>query len=202
MNTELLFERIIAGRFEDEEAKSIDKLPLIDELRSLTNKSQAELFLKRCFDDKISDESKCLYISLLRNFSSEEKFRSSLKELWPKSNPLVKEALMWRILDNVALELEWHKEIYKFVLDTNEIFAESTMIFFGEGKEGVKMAKKRLADKSFPAFKKWVYLCRLVLYKETSYSEIKQILEFENENNEYEFVRNVAGDLLVKYFNN
>jgi hypothetical protein len=135
----------------------LDCIPLIDSLRQNVTKDDVPGLIKVTKEQQ--GQTAGLAVSLLRRYVNEPKVKDCLTERWATADPYLKNRIMWRLLDDPNLPQEWHRRIYEFITAEWGTFSEFNRSFFGEGKVGVLNLLARIGDPSFPATKKWVYLC-------------------------------------------
>lgn len=105
--------------------------------------------------------------------------------------------LLWRILDDPTLPMEWHNRLFQFVLAEWDTFQASSVKFLGPSHELVIIrALERYGDPSFPTEKKWAYLCSGA--GATSYAKAARALLAIGQQCTDPFIRNVANTLLAR----
>ncbi len=194
-----VMERIRKGEgfLPDEQAADmLNRLPLIDHLRQKVLASDLSWIQGAISEQK--PELAGLMLSLLRKFDTTPATQGFLAGKWQTASPFLKAHLMWRLLDAESMSDDKKREILDFVLNNWSVFNVVSAKFLGSPDTIVSAARSRLADPSFPASKKWSYLCRVV-EPATDKSAAKALISLYL-NDPDEFTRHVARALLDRFF--
>jgi hypothetical protein len=185
------------GRVPDEcDADYLNRLPIVDELRARITE-QDLIWIWPVIDNE-SGERFGLFLSLLRKFTTRSDVQEHLRKRWRSATSFARAHLMWRILDDPKLSAAWHKKLFAFVLKNWQDFQGVSLKFLGTPQTVVVQTLKRLADPSFPASKKWAYLCRVPSVaddEEAAIALISMGLLMKDK-----FTREVARALLRRFF--
>ena len=172
-------------------AESLNRYP-IDTLRQLVQKEDVPLLMEMAASSSLSVGN--LGITLLRKFDREEEIKSFMLSSWRKaSNFERKHHLLWRVLDDENRPRSVHEEMYQFVKDNLQPFIDYASKWYGGKEKVLDTMKMRLADKSFPSTKHWVYLC-VVLGSPDTESVVQLLKEYQSSEND--FTARVAADML------
>ncbi len=180
----------------EKEADYLNRLPIIDRLRSRITQSDLSLVLDVI--DKESGEIAGLYLSFLRNFDLNPDIQAHLRKKWETATPFLKAHLMWRILDDSSLPVDWHEKLFDFVLNEWKTFQMVSLKFLGSSETVILQALKRIGDSGFPDSKKWAYLCRVPEVAEDQ--EAARALVNLGLSLKDPFTRKVAKVLLERFF--
>lgn len=137
--------------------KALNQYPLIDKLQEFVEESDIPRLMKMAADTGVDF---VLAVSLLRKFDTRADVKSFFLEQWNQLNDLDhKLELMWRILDDEALDLSVHEDVYTFVRSNMERFVKESVDWYGGVDRVLDVVRSRLSDPSFPRTKDWAYLC-------------------------------------------
>lgn len=149
---------IRAGHFPSEQdAKSLDRVPIIDALRQRVAESDIAAFTKIVATD--DGPSAGFAASLLRRHVTTSEVRTCFEGRWRSASPYLKNRLMWRLLDLPDLTAEQHEMFRDFVFTHWDLFQDFNRGFFGPRTNALGVLVSRIVDPSFPASKKWAHLC-------------------------------------------
>lgn len=164
--------------------------PEMDYLREVVRPYDADYIIDLWKFGKEPDRS--LTFGLLHPLGKNGKVKEFLKNLWGKSTDYtIRIKLLWPLLDNPYLNVEFHRSIYSFVRDNyNQFIAD--IIKFAKG-DVIAYAKDRLEDKRFPESKAWIYLIIAASVEENIDSLLNQY-----ENSDASIVAEVVKDLREK----
>jgi hypothetical protein len=201
MYTDAILQKILTEKISDEDAVKFDNKQLVYELRELVTESDSEKLVKRCYDDTYSNKVKCLYITLTRKYCTIDPVRQLIKDLWGKADNILKEGILWRLLDDKTLQEEWHRKIFQYVNSNySTYFTDSIITYYGNGQKGMNGVIDSLNDSRFPDSKKWVYLYSLLVYNEVDKEKVKTIIINEKERaNNKPFIREVCNLILTEH---
>lgn len=194
-----IMERIRQGEAHlpgEQDADILNRLPLIDYLRHEVVESDIA-FIQAAITEQ-RPELAGLLLSLLRKFDTRPAIQAFLSMKWKSASPFLKAHLMWRLLDAENMTDDMKREILDFVLNNWAVFNEVSSKFLGAPNTIVSAVRSRLADPSFPASKRWSYLCRVV-EPATDKSAAKALITLYVDNAD-EFTRHVARILLERFF--
>ena len=180
----------------EQEADILNRLPLIDHLRQMVLESDLAWVQGAISEQK--PELAGLMLSFLRKFDTTPATQGFLTTKWQTASPLLKAHLMWRLLDSESMGEDMKHEILDFVLNNWSVFNVVSAKFLGSPDTIVSAARSRLADPSFPASKKWAYLCRVV-EPATDKSAAKALISLYL-NDSDKFTSHVAQTLLDRFF--
>jgi hypothetical protein len=141
----------------DAEAALLDRIPVIDALRQRVLDDDVSWILN--IIEKETGQAAGLACSLLRKHALRPDVKSCFDNRWGTANPYLKNRLMWRMLDDPQLPQVRHREFFEFVLANWDTFRDFNLEFYGRGAESFRNIRSRIEDPSFPASKKWIYLC-------------------------------------------
>ena len=129
--------------------------PEMDYLREVVHPDDADYIIDLWKSGK--EPVRSLVFGLLHPLGENKKVKEFLKNLWEETTDYkIKLLLLWRLLDNSYLDVEFHRSIYSFVQDNYKEFIDE-VIKFAKG-DVITYAKDRLEDKRFPESKAWIYL--------------------------------------------
>jgi hypothetical protein len=162
MQTSFVADAIIAalrsGSYpSDEEARALDRRPLIDLLRQRIEESDVQPLLS--IVERGPDGLAGFAASLLRRYAQQDTVKNCFESQWGKATPYLKNRLMWRMLDDPNLDQAWHARFFEFVIAEWKTFRDFNQEFYGGGPKALASILTRLADATFPESKKWIYLC-------------------------------------------
>lgn len=180
----------------DEEADFLDRMPMISALRERISESDIPWLLKVV--EKESGPIAGLFCSLLRNHIHRQEVKICLESRWNTANLLLKNRLMWRMLDDPDLPGEWHRRFFDFVLADWNNFQDSGLKFYGGSQQALGNILSRLADPAFPSSKKWIYLCSAAGVVEDR-NAAKAVVDSGRSMND-PFAREVAEILLKRFY--
>lgn len=180
----------------EREGDVLNRLPIIDAMRQQVTERDLTWIFEGL--QRESGEVAGLYLSLLRKFTGDADVQQRLRDRWSTATPFLKAHLMWRILDDPDLPQEWHERLFAFVLEKWGTFQQVSLKFLGTPQTVVTQALRRLGDPSFPASKKWAYLCRVPEVAEDR--EAARALLSLGRNMSDPFAQEVAGTLLKRFY--
>jgi hypothetical protein len=101
-----------------------------------------------------------LAINLLKGFANRREVRKFFQDEWKKARSYEKRyALLWRLLDNEALPVPVHEQIFSFIKGNFARFKADIRKWFGGKEHVIEGCRHRLRMKRLPPTKRWVYLC-------------------------------------------
>jgi len=175
-------------------AELLDRMPLIDMLRQRITKDDLTWLIAGINHE--SDRTAGLACSLLRKYSSESQVKKCFEAKWNSATPYLKNRLMWRLLDDPKLPVSRHREFFNLIRSNWDVFRDFNRQFYGPGTQATVDIKSRLEDDTFPASKKWIYLCcvaEIVEDKEEAKAIVNRGLIMDDD-----FTREVALTLLSR----
>jgi hypothetical protein len=178
------------------ECEQLNQLPIIDEIRTKIEKSDLPWIWP--IVDSENGERAGLFLGLLRQYSQETDVQSRLRSHWETAGSFVRAHLMWRILDDPSLPTEWHERLFHFVLTEWKDFQKVSVKFLGTPQTVIIQVLKRIADPTFPASKKWAYLCRVPQVAEDPQAA-KAVILFGASAGDA-FAQKVSRELLKRFF--
>ena len=142
-------------------------------------------------------------LSLLRHVAAGPEWAQSLRDLFLKNgdtNPTFACHVIWRLLDNPELPLDWHDSLFKYILGHWDAWKRHSAEFEEPGPlEMVTAVENRLSDPTFPASKKWIYLLCLPDGLATDAMAAKRIVERETESSD-KFRAYVATEIVHRFW--
>jgi hypothetical protein len=141
----------------EKDSDFLDRMPLIDALRQRVSEEDISWLMDIVENEEGVTAGLCC--SLLRKHSHRQDVKTRLEGRWDSASAYLKNRLMWRMLDNSGLSLEWHQRFLDFVLEEWEVFSSFNLKFLGRSQQGISNIISRLEDSTFPESKKWIYLC-------------------------------------------
>lgn len=209
MATDLMHMEFIAGaiiaymraghRPPEDVADYINRFSLIDEYRARVTAEDVPWLIEVVKND--SGMVGAFYLSLLRRYDQQEDVKAFLRDRWSNAEAFFQAQLLWRILDDSNLPLEWHSRIFNFVLAEWEVFRDSQVRFLGHQNVLVN-GLRRVSDPTFPASKKWAYLCAIAAAAENQ-DAARQLIQIFHEQPWVvgdEFTRQVVEKLMTRRF--
>jgi hypothetical protein len=179
---------------DEADADLMNRVPFIDVLRQTIVAGDQAWIWKGATG---TGERAGLYLSLLRRLDHGPDIQAGLKELWKTSDAFAKSHILWRILDDPALPLEWHQEIFAFVMSEWPVFQDVCRKFLGEPDLFLAQALERYADPHIPESKKWSHMCRIQAAPLQRAAQLALLrLGAVNAN---AFTQRVAKDLLTRF---
>ena len=137
-------------------------------------------------------------VSLLRHFSLQPDVQPRIWARWESASTYLRCHLLFRILDDPALQVEWHRKLFNFVLDEWEVFNQVQIKFLGSPENVISHVLRRIGDPSFPDSKTWAYLCTVPGLVEDK--NVARALVGLGLNSTDPFTREVADQLLDRFF--
>lgn len=180
----------------DIDSDLLNRLPIIDALRVRVERTDLEWIWPIVEGE--SRERAGLFVSLLQRYAHEPESQVRLRSIWAKAEVLLRAHLMWRILDDPKLPLEWHEKLFEFVLSEWSMFQRISLKFLGTPETVIMQVLKRIADPSFPKSKRWAYLCRIPEGAEDQ--EAARALVLLGVSGGDEFMQKVGRELLQQFF--
>ena len=120
-----------------------------------------------------------------------------LHSSWGAASQFQKTHLLWRILDDPELPLEWHERLFGFVEENWGAFQETCLKYYGEESDtAIASMIERYHSPDFPASKKWAYLCNLAA-AEGCTQRVRIFLEQATRSDQL-FERKVAASLISR----
>ena len=147
------------ARPSEEESDVFNRHPQVDWLRETIRPDDVMKWLIPSVSEDSEYAGLCL--SLLRKYDEQPDVQEFLKARWQTASPFLRAHLLWRILDDPKLPMEWHETVFQFVLDHMGQFHAVSLRFLGTSEDVVESARERYEDPRFPTSKKWAYLCRV-----------------------------------------
>ena len=186
-----VIEDIRNGRDLDEDlCDALCAYPEMDYLREVVRPDDADFIIDLWKSGK--EPVRSLTFGLLHPLGNNEKVKEFLENLWEESTDYtIRMKLLWPLLDNPYLDVEFHRSIYSFVDDNYKQFI-ADIIKFAKG-DVITYAKDRLEDKRFPESKAWIYLIIAASVEENIDSLLSQY-----ENSDASIVAEVVKDLRKK----
>ena len=182
-------------------ADQFNRRPLIDELRKhITDEDRDNWVLEGAAGDKVEHAGLCL--SFLQKYDTQPAIIDFLRGHWENASPRIKAHLLWRILDDVNLPQDWHEKLFAFMLAHPLEFHSASLKFIGTPETVVQRVRERMQTAPYdgrPETKRWAYLCR-VAGVAAQPEEAIEFLRHARENEELEFVRQVATSLLERFY--
>lgn len=143
------------------------------------------------------------FLALLRYVAAEAKCAQSLRDLFLKNcdtYPVFACHLIWRLLDDPELPLDWHQTLFKYVLDHWDSWKRHSAEFEEPGpRETATVVESRLGDPTFPASKKWIYLLCLPDGLAADLEEARRIVERETGSSD-NFRSHVAQEIARRFW--
>ena len=180
-------------------AADLVALPLIDELRQCTEDDDLRWILPGTRDSP-TDEA-ALHVSLLKRFAATPDVQHHLRSMFdtPNTSESLRTHIMWRLLDDPDLPLEWHEKLFTFVLKEWSTFHAIQLRFFGaDGDVILPYVLGRIGDTRSPTSKKWAYLC--CLPEAVDSRSAQAVLQLSRTASD-PFLTRVADTLLRRFFN-
>jgi hypothetical protein len=166
---------------------------VLDELRPLIEPTDIEWIFSLA--STADDERAALYLSLLAPHATRPEVQEALRRAWETGSVYLKTTLLWRLIDDPRLPIEWHKKLFKFVLREWAAFQKHSLSFFdGRDETVVTKSLDRYFNPGTPESKKWAYLCSIANVERYPFA-VQEIVEL-GLTNDNEFVREVAATLL------
>lgn len=194
---DIVLAQIRDGHFpEDANAEFLNRFQLIDILRDRVEEKDVSLLLNVVESD--SGPSAAFAASLLRSFCRREDVQARLRTRWESASDFLRCYLLWRILDDPDLPLEWHVKLFDFIFDKWDTFKNEQMMFWGTRQNVLAGIRRRMSDPTFPKTKTWAYLCCLPELAEdrgAAEAAVRNGLDSSDP-----FTRKVAGKLLARFF--
>jgi len=199
-NENSILRKILNENISEQDAIELDNKNLVYALRNKVTEADCSNLVNKCYDNTISSKVKCLYITLIRKYCTSEPFKQQLKILWEKADDILKEAILWRLLDDETLDEDWHQKIFDYVkINYSTYFKESIITYYGVGEKGLKEAIQSLNDNQFPETKKWIYLFGLIVYKDIDNEMVKSALSHQKTISKYSFTSKVCDYILTNF---
>jgi polar amino acid transport system ATP-binding protein len=151
--------RIKGGDFpSDHDAEFLNRSPLIEIIRLRINSKDIPRLLN--IIDRHSGPSAVFALNLLRNYGQHEGVKKRLRSRWDDASVFLRCHLMWRILDDPDLPMDWHAKLFEFVIENWDVFKKNVLnMFGGVRRDMVREISQRIHDIGFAEYKKWAYLC-------------------------------------------
>lgn len=176
----------------DEDANGVNHFPEIDTARSLIKEDDLPKLLELLTSERRA--VMFMAITLLNRFVTHPKVSEALKEIWAAHLDYeTRYTLLWRLLDDPHLPLEFHREILSFIKQDWSRFLKSAGAWYGTPANIMTGVEARLKAPSFPESKAWIYLC-VALASPDSEAVKRLINGYTNSRNS--FVADVARGLL------
>ena len=199
MQNNILY-RILTEKASEQDAVVLDNKKLIYELREQVSAADCVTLIDKCYDNNISSKVKCLYITLTRKYCTIDPVRQLMQTLWKHADNILKEAILWRLLDDDTLSVEWHRELLQYVKNNfSTYFKDSIISYYGDGKGGINEVIDSLNDNRFPDSKKWIYLFSLLVYKEIDKEVVKSVIAEEKQKTNNPLTKEVIEMILTEH---
>ncbi len=200
MESKNILQKILTEKISVKDAVTFDNKHLIYKLRDEATAADCVSLINKCYDDSISSQVKCLYITVTRKYCAKDPVRQLIRNLWVKADDRLKEGILWRLLDDNTLPEDWHRNIFLYIKNNyNTYFRDSIISYYGNGVTGLNEAIDSLYDNQFPTSKKWVYLFSLLIYNEIDQEKVKLILKEEKIGTSNTFTREVIDFILTQH---
>ncbi len=145
------------GRPNAVDAKLLDRMDLMDELRSRVTEDDLGWIL-----DSVDDDLPIVAgfsVSLLRKYCHREDVQSRLRRRWEDADASLRNRIMWRLLDDPDLPQLWHQKVFDVIRDDWETFRGVVLDFRCSQEDLIPSLLRRIGDPTFPESKKWIYAC-------------------------------------------
>ena len=142
----------------DKELDTFHTSQIVDNLRRVVEVRDLEWLLPAIATSQ--DGRLPLLISLIARHSARSDVQKILRQRWHISSVYIQSVLMWRLLDDPLLSMDWHQRLFDLAIAEWELFCEESRRFFGKSEENLfSKAFERYCDPTRPKSKKWAYLC-------------------------------------------
>lgn len=102
-------------------------------------------------------------VHAVKNYIEDPELFSMLQKLWNNSdNWKIKNEIMWRILDNPKVSIEFHEQVHSFILgDWENYSARMKKEQYFQVDKIIQNTIERLSNTNYPSTKDWLYLTYL-----------------------------------------
>lgn len=149
------------GRLSESDAAALTTAQNMEAMRSLVSASDFAWISSGLVSS--SPQLSAFHIGLTKNFSIVPEAKHAFRSAWPSATPLQQMHLLWRILDDPELPLEWHERLFSVVTQNWADFQKACIAFYGGNADALVAGEveRYLSPSLYPATKKWAFLCSL-----------------------------------------
>ena len=149
------------GKLSEREAAALTTAQNMEAMRALVSSSDFAWISSGMASS--SPQLSAFHIGLTKNFSILPELKDAFRSAWPSATPLQQMHLLWRILDDPELPLEWHERLFSVVTQNWTDFQKACISFYGGNTDALVAGEveRYLSPRLYPATKKWAFLCSL-----------------------------------------
>ena len=156
--------------------------PHMGNLRQLILSSDASALIKLAWNKDVQIAG--LGIGLMRPIQNTDTIRNAIEQLWQDA-PTYDHAwwVMFRLLDYDDLDIDAHRDIFKFTVDNWDDWITRALDFFGDADDGIARLIDRICSPDWKSGKTWVRVLQVAGYnRKDEWRDFVKICHSERKN--------------------